>query len=70
MTENRTYIVEFLVVAAIVALGMFGLVTMALAHAGDSLGVVDSLRSIVTAGFGALIALAYAARGQKPPEGK
>ncbi len=59
-------LVEFLVVAALVALGLIGLVLLSLSGIEEG-GTIVTLAHIVSAGFGALIALAYAARGLKPP---
>lgn len=67
MRERAGYLVEFLVVAFMVFVSLIGLMTLALTgHAQDNADIVDVLRTIVTAGFGAVVALAYAARGATP----
>lgn len=69
---NGAFLVEFLVVAFIVLGGVLSLTVLALVqvtHPGaQSTPIVETLQNIVTAGFGALVALAYAAKGKRNGE--
>lgn len=62
MQEQKRQLVEFLTVAAIVVVAITALVVLAVAGVRDE-GLSGLLQHLVSAGFGALIALAYAARG-------
>lgn len=67
LKAERPYLVEFLVVAGIVIVTIFCMLILAIAHVSEPT-ITEPFRNIITAGFGALIALAYAARGG-PPKG-
>jgi len=58
---------EFLTLAALVGIAILGLVALAIAGAPDS-SVATTLSDLVKVVVGALMALAYAARGQSPPK--
>jgi len=61
---------EFLALVTIVVVAMLGVVGLTMAGHGD-VSAIATLTDIVKIGFGAIVALAYAARGMplgvKPP---
>lgn len=62
MHGERGLVVEFMVVAALVAFAGFGVVVLAaLGH--DDTQAASTLRAALNTGIGAVVALAYAARG-------
>lgn len=69
MTQDRGLFMEFLIVAALVTLAGVGVVFLAaIGQEGGS--VASALLDVVKMGFGALVALAYAARNiVKKPDG-
>jgi hypothetical protein len=60
-------LLEFLTLAGLVGIAIIGLTALAIAGASDST-VATTLADVVKVIGGALIALAYAARGQSPPK--
>lgn len=68
MQDGRVLLVEFACVVAVVVLAMGGIVMLSLAG-HDSSQAANSLTDVVKVGFGAVVALAYAARGKSPDGG-
>lgn len=66
--KDGALIVEFVGVIAVTLAAGAGMVGLELAGAGDS-AAAATLQSVATAGFGAVTALAYAARGVKVRDG-
>lgn len=62
MNHQRGYLVEFLIVAALVVTAMVGAAWLSLSGQ-DGSETAHGLRRLIDTGFGGLLALAYAAGG-------
>jgi len=63
VNESKVLLVEFLTVAALVLCSMLGLVLLSVTNTSGDTQVVNVLADVIKVGLGALVALAYAARG-------